>query len=93
MRLIDHKAAQDAIEKHILEMRDEYGSFDVIDAVAVALSTVPTIDPVKLGRWAPIEDKYIDVCKCSECGAVEYFNKGWKKFNFCPNCGAKMEAE
>lgn len=51
----------------------------------------PTIDPVRHGRWEYIEDEYIDVCKCSECGVIEYFNKGWEKFNFCPNCGARME--
>ena len=45
------------------------------------------------GEWvkAPAEDWCtFDTCKCSECGVVEYFNKGWKWFNFCPNCGARM---
>ena len=61
----------------------------VVDVAEV--EKLPTAEPVKHGRWEYIEDKYIDVCKCSECGTVEYFNKGWKKFNFCPNCGARME--
>lgn len=43
------------------------------------------------GKWVTADDKYIDVCKCSECGTIEYFNKGWKKFDYCPNCGARME--
>ena len=46
MRLIDHKTAQDAIEKYLLELQAEHKPFDVLNAVAVALSTVPTIDPV-----------------------------------------------
>lgn len=49
----------------------------------------------KRGKWIVIMNEpniTFDECKCSECGVVEYFNKGWKKFNFCPNCGAEMEA-
>ena len=48
----------------------------------------------KRGRWIVIMNEpniTFDECKCSECGVIEYFNKGWKKFSFCPNCGARME--
>ena len=44
----------------------------------------------KSGKWIVMNDDYIDDCKCSECGCIEYFNRGWKRFNFCPSCGAKM---
>lgn len=48
-------------------------------------------------RWEIVPDISIyqtfDECRCSNCGAIEYFNKGWKKFNFCPNCGARMEQD
>lgn len=43
------------------------------------------------GRWMEIEDQYLDVAVCSCCGVVEYFNKGYKKYNYCPTCGTKME--
>lgn len=39
------------------------------------------VSPVKHGHW--ISTKY----KCSECGVIVWGND----FNFCPNCGAKMD--
>lgn len=60
-----------------------------------ALSKVPSAE--RHGRWVvleeQIENQTFDECKCSECGCVEYFNKGWKHFNYCPNCGALMNGE
>ena len=58
------------------------------------LMSIPAADVVerKRGKWIVLNDEYIDNCKCSECGCIEYFNKGWKRFNFCPNCGAEMES-
>lgn len=49
------------------------------------------------GRWVvleeQIENQTFDECKCSKCGCVEYFNKGWKHFNYCPNCGSRMDLD
>lgn len=50
----------------------------------------------KHGEWVGVMTEAwctFDECKCSVCGVVEYFNKGWKKFSYCPNCGAKMREE
>ena len=62
------------------------------------IDEAPVIDavPVKHGEWVVVmaeEWCTFDECKCSVCGVVEYFNKGWKKFSYCPNCGARMEAQ
>lgn len=48
--------------------------------------------PVVHGRW--IEDH--DYLKCPECGVMvkrdfTFFNIG--NWNYCPNCGAKMDEE
>ena len=43
------------------------------------------IDVVKTGKWF---DKGSLSCRCSECGC-----KSPKEYNYCPNCGAKMEVE
>lgn len=62
----------------------------------IVINDAPTIDavPVKYGKWVDVMTEEwctFDECKCSVCGVVEYFNKGWKKFSYCPNCGANME--
>ena len=45
-------------------------------------------------KWRLLRDnKTFTECKCSNCGAVEYFNHGWKLYNYCPNCGAEMEVK
>lgn len=54
-------------------------------------------EPVRHGYWIGLEyDGYADGCpvydlwECSECGLE---HKGEDAPNFCPNCGAKMDAE
>lgn len=56
------------------------------------LEKAPTVDavPVVHGRW--IEDH--DYLKCPECGVMvkwdfTFFDIG--NWNYCPNCGAKMD--
>ena len=58
------------------------------------LYELPTADvaPVVHGRW--IEDH--DYLKCPECGVMvkwdfTFFDIG--NWNYCPNCGAKMDIE
>ena len=62
------------------------------------ISDLPSTDVPdrKVGEWVIVMDDpriTFDECKCSVCGVVEYFNKGWKKFSYCPNCGARMKGE
>ena len=64
--------------------------------MAALIERAPTIDPVKHGKWIAGkrgEWQTFDECVCSECGCVEYFNIEWKRFNYCPNCGADMRGE
>ncbi len=86
--LISRQAAKDAFMKATADG-------DKVEFCWWVLDAVPTIDPVKHGKWIVIpqrcENQTFDECKCSVCGTVEYFNSGWKKFIYCPNCGARME--
>lgn len=58
------------------------------------IETAPTVEERKVGKWIEkLKEEYQTFCECvcSNCGVVEYFNNGWKRFNYCPVCGAKME--
>ena len=59
-----------------------------------SISDMPAADvaPVRHGRW--IDDH--DYLKCPECGVMvkwdfTFFDIG--NWNYCPNCGAKMDKE
>ena len=53
------------------------------------IETAPTADvePVRHGRWELVDGKHT---KCSACGIARNILReiGW---NYCPNCGAKMD--
>lgn len=54
------------------------------------LEELPTIDPVKHGKWI-FENRtwfHQPLLKCSCCGRRQFFSR----FNYCPYCGAMMEA-
>ena len=92
--LISRQAAIDALgERPVVwdEWTNEYslGQRNQYDSDLLAIETVPTIDPVKRGRW---EHRMLTsypakaICVCNLCWQVmdrEYF--------YCPHCGAKME--
>lgn len=61
----------------------DVASYEAVDDFERILDSIPVVDvaPVKHGHW--ISTKY----KCSECGVIVWGND----FNFCPNCGAKMD--
>ena len=55
------------------------------------LSETPIADvaEVKHGKWIDNKIPNSILCKCSECG----FSCGAYTFNYCPNCGAKMDGK
>ena len=59
----------------------------------VETASAVDVELVRHGRWIPVELKRsIGVLKgveCSLCGE----QKVGKGYNYCPNCGAKMDAE
>ena len=84
MRLIDADALINRVVFHTDWSLDEKAAFE--DEV----NAEPTIEPEqKTGKWLIAEkDRYIvHSVRCSVCG----YCISWMA-NYCPDCGAKMEA-
>lgn len=75
MRLIDADA--------LIDWMDREQVLRHITWFRAVIDNMPTIDPVKHGRWV-LENGCV---RCSECGEP---NMEW---NYCPNCGADMRGE
>lgn len=87
MRPIDADALINDRENFIVIGAGDNICIDIAD-----IAKAPTIEaePVKHGRW--IEDH--DYLKCSECSVMvkrdfTFFDIG--DWNYCPNCGARMD--
>ena len=52
------------------------------------------VAPVRHGHWVVNDhtEYYIDA-KCSVCSAEGIFHRPWRKSNYCPRCGAKLDEE
>lgn len=62
----------------------------IANGVKVQENTAADVAPVRRGRWEKCDNLKP---KCSVCG--EYHLYAWsdyRKCNYCPNCGAKMDA-
>ena len=100
-RLIDADAFKAQLQREIDIYFDENGggihtAMEARDEV----DNAPTVDavPVRHGKYIGTEfDGYADGCpvyyewKCSECGCV--FEEEEPTYNYCPNCGAKMDEQ
>lgn len=70
--------------------------FETKITVICTVNTMPTIDPVKHGKWI---DRMCRDWRCSECGGeickfrhVDGYTRDDKP-KYCPNCGARMDGE
>ena len=66
-----------------------------IECIVDAIYDADTVDAVEVvhGRWEQAE--YHGFLRCSECKDV-YIDDTWVadgKWNYCPNCGAKMDGD
>ena len=96
MRLIDADALRKVHCEDCNHEAQEMCKSDPVCATLMWLDEAPTIEaePVKHGRWtllrlSPIKKMVV----CSACGGNFYTDLSTEDvfFNFCPNCGAKMD--
>ena len=68
------------------ELVDSHGNVHYED-----LKNLQTADVVerKRGEWVLNDDQ---VYECKDCGYVPSLD-GYTYFNYCPNCGARMQSE
>ena len=88
--LISRQAAIDAIHNLYAIHGSEGSWIDQKDAFK-ALNSLPSAQPErKKGHWQIYIISMLDGegCKCSECG-----HEGVPYWDFCPNCGARMDEE
>ena len=89
---------REAIEKAFAEeistnYLDDYAKG--FQAALLAVMSIPTADvaPVRHGYWVEQENWATDdyYYTCSACGEDYNTIDGTPDYNFCPNCGAKMD--
>lgn len=76
------------------------GNTDAYEAITECIRVIeqaPTIDPVKHGKWYITEDMpYFghiqDYLTCSACKG-RFHGTGVEEWDYCPNCGARMDGE
>lgn len=94
MRLID------ADEIRWTTLQDGFGRTNTCIAFVSDINAMPTIETEgrECGRWEAYHTKWVNndgsplFLTCNKCGrsVVNDFSDHW---NYCPNCGAKMENE
>ena len=88
-RLID----AEAMREYWLENGENEYVYDT-NAVLDSIDEQPTVDAVEVvhGRWEPRTDVvgFVRCSVCHDCNVYDDWADG-KKWNYCPNCGAKMD--
>ena len=85
--LISRQAAIGAIEQLVIP--EDMCVFEILSHIELAIGTLPSAQPErKMGRWEYIDYGGFGNYHCTACGEICICNGD---YDFCPNCGAKME--
>ena len=89
MRLIDADSFKDN-----LDIKARWDDDYEMDKFVRYMDEEPTVDavPVVHGRWEPRKDVpgFVRCSVCHDCIIYDDWADG-KKWNYCPQCGAKMD--
>ena len=89
---IEREAALRIIDKYGCSNGSVIGCHSgAVDCAGEEIARIPAADVVEVrhGRWENNDIPGSILSKCSECGILH----GSSAFNYCPDCGAKMEKE
>lgn len=92
MRLIDADALIDEIkyitgQDTIMLFDDSKTKRVQMVNMAAFIEVMPTIDPVRHGKWMAIGNTGLAACECG------YVTDRYSIYNYCPNCGSKNGGE
>lgn len=95
-RYIDADTMKDDLDT----IQTYYSFFDSIKrTIKKYIDIQPSADVVGVrhGHWKVVSDGYggkAYICECSECeDTVWVYKDSDRKWNYCPNCGAKMDGK
>lgn len=89
---IDKQAFNDAIREAVRKCPNSfYNGLEVARQIAHDMDAADVF-PVRHGRWVKTigENGVTSACHCNLCG---FEDNRYLLFNYCPNCGAKMDGE
>lgn len=82
------------------EYAERYGNLEALSAIAGEVERLPAADAVPVVHaewisevvtkrdWKGMLKQYYQPCSCSAC-----HEPAIQKYNYCPNCGARMDGE
>ena len=76
----------------IADFTDEYGDMDDTEPYETALNMAIEALQHKTGKWIR-KGMSINCSVCKKCGWSLTFEDTVRRFNYCPNCGVRMECE
>ena len=98
-RLIDANVAKEMIVNHANEFSDVINRREkalLIGGGTSCIDKCPTVDAVEVvhGRWEQVDhDGSWRVDRCSICHRRMHYVDYDQPYQYCPNCGAKMDGE
>lgn len=93
-KYVDAKSVLNEIERWALFVKDDI----LVARLMQCIRNLPAEDvaPVKRGEWVKMDmHKGMEQYKCSVCHSECYVPEcmGEPMYNFCPNCGARMDGD
>lgn len=83
-------------DEFMKEIRKWLGNETDFRSLQEVIAGMPTIDPVKHGKWefGKSHEEFVEA-ECTACGGmllVKWYDK-LSEYNYCPRCGADMRGE
>lgn len=96
MAFIDKEPAADVVSKGLYEQikweRDV--ALAQLEEYGVSLGEKADVVEVRHGRWVSVQHKLARVCSvCNRDEPYKFADVDADVYNYCPNCGAKMDKE